>query len=223
MTKQILCIAPHPDDETIGCGGTLLRHIADGDEVHWLIVTAISEAIGFTADRVASRAGEIEKVAAAYGFAGTHRCDFPTMRLDTLPLLDVISRIGEVVKATGAHTLYVPYRGDAHSDHAVVFDAALACAKTFRYPQVGAVLAYETLSETEFGLKPDDPGFRPNHYVDIADQLDRKIDIMRLYEGEMADFPFPRSETCMRATAQLRGSQCGRMAAEAFMTIKEIR
>jgi len=223
MTRTVLCIAPHPDDETLGCGGTLLRHLEQGDEVHWLIVTAISEAIGFPAARVESRAAEIRAVADAYGFQGVHRCDLPTMRLDTLPIADVIRAVGNVVAETRADTLYLPYRNDAHSDHAVVHDAGVACAKTFRYPWVSAVYCYETVSETEFGLKPEDPGFRPNLFVDVASHLDRKIEIMRLFEGEMGEFPFPRSETCLRALAQLRGSQCGRMAAEAFMIAKEIR
>lgn len=223
MAKKILCIAPHPDDETLGCGGALLRHGGDGDEVHWLIVTAISEAIGFSAERVARRDAEIATVAAAYGFAGVHHCHLPTMRLDTVPLLDVIMAVGKVVSATGADTLYVPYRNDAHSDHKIVFDASVACAKAFRYPKVRAVYAYETVSETEFGLKPEDGGFRPNLFVDITGTIDRKIAIMQHFDGEMAAFPFPRSDTCLRALSQLRGSQCGAMAAEAFMIIKEIR
>jgi len=221
--KKILCIAPHPDDETLGCGGSLLRHIEQGDEVHWLIVTAISEGLGFPPARVQARDAEIRAVAEAYGFHMTHRCDLPTMRLDTLPIADVIGAIGQIVSQTGADTLYVPYRNDAHSDHAVVFDAAVACAKSFRYPNVTAVYAYETVSETEFGLKPEDPGFRPNLFVDVAAHIERKIEIMRLFEGEMGAFPFPRSETCLRALGQLRGSQCGKFAAEAFMIVKEIR
>lgn len=219
----IACIAPHPDDETLGCGGTLLKHLAAGDEVHWIIVTGISTAIGFAAERVESRRLEIEAVARAYGFASVHALDFPTMRLDSLPMLDLVGAIGDRVRALGAEVLYVPYRNDVHSDHAAVFDAAVACAKTFRYPSVRTVLAYETLSETEFGLKPEDGGFRPNVFVDIAGYLEQKIDIMGLYAGEMAPFPFPRSDVTLRAQAQLRGSQAGTTAAEAFMLLKEIR
>lgn len=220
--RKVLAIAPHPDDETLGCGGALLRHVEAGDEVHWLIVTAISGAIGFTAELVTKRDAEMAAVARAYGFASVQRCNLPTMRLDTLPMLDVIGAVGKAVANSGADTLYVPYRNDAHSDHAVVYDASVACAKTFRYPHVRAVYAYETVSETEFGLKPEDPGFRPNLFVDISAYIERKIEIMRLYEGEMGAFPFPRSDVCIRALSQLRGSQCGKHAAEAFMMIKEI-
>ena len=120
-------------------------------------------------------------------------------------------------------TLYIPYRNDIHSDHTVVFDAAVACTKIFRYPSIRNVYVYEVLSETEFGMRTDDPGFRPNLYIDISTWVDRKIEIMKKFTGEMGEFPFPRSETCIRAQAALRGSQAGVLAAEAFMILKEIR
>jgi N-acetylglucosamine malate deacetylase 1 len=219
----VLCIAPHPDDETLGCAGTLLRHAAEGAAVHWLVMTAMDERQGFKAERIATRAAEIDRVAEAYGFAGVHRAGLPTTRLDTLPMSDLVGAVAGVVRDINPRTVYVPYRNDAHSDHAVVFDAAVACCKSFRYPSIKQVLAYETLSETEFGLRPDDPGFRPNLFVDTSAWLDRKIEIMKLYAGELSNFPFPRSEECLRAQAMLRGSQAGVRAAEAFMILKEIR
>lgn len=220
--KVVAVVAPHPDDETLGCGGTLLKHIARGDRVHWIIFTRITTAMGFTEERVRSRDDEIRRVAESYGFAGTHCLDFPTMQLDRVPKSDLVGALGAVVKQLGVHTLYVPYRNDAHSDHAAVFDACAACTKTFRYPTVRSVRAYETLSETEFGVKPEDPGFRPNLLVDVSNFLDRKLEIMSIYASEMAPFPFPRSDVALRAQAQLRGIQCGTTAAEAFMLLKEI-
>lgn len=220
--KIVAVVAPHPDDETLGCGGTLLKHIARGDDVHWIVFTGISTELGFTEERVRSRDEEILRVAESYGFAGTHRLGFPTMQLDRLPKADLVGALGAVVKRLGVHTLYVPYRNDAHSDHAAVFDACAACTKTFRYPSVQSVRAYETLSETEYGVKPEDTGFRPNLFVDIAAFIDRKLEIMSIYANEMAPFPFPRSDVALLAQAQLRGTQCGATAAEAFMLLKEI-
>ncbi len=221
--KRILAVAPHPDDETLGCGGTLLRHLEEGDEIHWLIVTGISTDIGFSAERVASRDREIEAVAKAYGFRSMKRLPFPTARLDQVPTFELVGAIGQTIRDIQPHCLYLPYRNDAHSDHAAVYDAATACTKAFRYSSVKAVYAYETLSETEFGLKPEDSGFRSNLLIDISSFLERKIEIMRLFVGEMGDFPFPRSDICIRALAQLRGSQAGTYAAEAFMIMREIR
>lgn len=220
--KVVAVVAPHPDDETLGCGGTLLKHAACGDQVHWIVFTGISTEQGFTEERVRMRDEEIRRVAKSYGFADTHRLDFPTMQLDRIPKADLVGALGEVVKRLGVHTLYVPYRNDAHSDHAAVFDACAACTKTFRYPSVRSVRAYETLSETEYGVKPEDPGFHPNLFVDVAGFLDRKLEIMSIYASEMAPFPFPRSDIALRAQAQLRGTQCGSTAAEAFMLLKEI-
>lgn len=221
--STILVVAPHPDDETLGCGGTLLKHIASGDSVHWVIVTSIGAEQGFSNERVCSRTDEIERVASAYGFAGLHFLGFPTMTLDMVPKRDLISSLSKVVQSVRAQVVYVPYRNDAHSDHAAVFDAAVSCAKNFRYPSVRSVRAYETLSETEFGLRPDDPGFRPNLFIDISPFLERKLEIMNIYASEMGEFPFPRSEITLRAQASLRGSQAGVRAAEAFMMLKEVQ
>lgn len=221
--STILVVAPHPDDESLGCGGTLLRHVDEGDSVHWLVVTTMTAAQGFSAERIAARQKEIDAVAAVYPFAGVHRAELPTTRLDTLPVGDLVGAIGKVFQAVKPDTVYLPYRNDAHSDHAAVFDATAACCKSFRHPSVKRVYAYETLSETEFGLRPDDPGFRPNLFVDIGDRLERKLKILHMYAGEMGAFPFPRSEECVRAQAALRGSLAGVRAAEAFMVLKEIR
>lgn len=219
----VLCIAPHPDDETLGCGGTLLRHIHEGAAVHWLIMTSAEALPGITPTRLAAREREIDEVARAYGFAGVHRKRFPTTRLDTVPKGDLVDAVSQVVREVQPGTLYIPYRNDAHSDHAAVFDASAACTKSFRYPSIRRTCVYETLSETEFGLRTDDPGFRPNLFVDTSAWIDRKVEIMKMFDGEMGAFPFPRSETCLRAQAALRGSQAGVHAAEAFMLLKEIR
>lgn len=226
MTRGVetcLVIAPHPDDETLGCGGTILKLKAQGVSVHWLIVTTIEGVPGFPQDRAPVRAREIELVREAYGFDGVHHCSLPAAALDTRGKGELIGAIGSVIKSVRPDAIYVPYRNDAHSDHAAVFDAAVSAAKTFRSPYVKALYAYETLSETDFGLRPEDPGFRPNLYENIAGFLDKKISIMSLFDGEMGEFPFPRSEECLRALATLRGAQANCRAAEAFMILKEIR
>jgi len=216
-------IAPHPDDETLGCGGTILKLKNLGVSIHWLVVTTIEGVPGFPQERVPVRAKEIESVGKAYGFDGIHQCLLPATVLDMQGKGELIGAIGKVLKEVQPDTVYVPYRNDVHSDHAAVFDAAISATKTFRSSFVKAVYAYETLSETEFGLRPDDPGFRPNLYENITDYLDQKISIMSLFEGEMGEFPFPRSEKCIRALAALRGSQANCESAEAFMILKEIR
>ena len=102
----------------------------------------------------------------------------------------------------------------------MVFDAASACCKWFRYPSVRRVLAYETLSETEFGLDPD-TRFHPNVFVDISAFLERKIELLQIYKSELGHFPFPRSATAVRVLAQYRGANSGFEAAEAFQLLRE--
>lgn len=217
----VLVVAPHPDDETLGCGGTLLRHRHGGDDVHWLVVTAL-DAGRYSADRIERRKQEIRTVAAAYGFASTTELGFATTRLDVVPLDELVARIADVVALVKPEIIYLPFPGDAHTDHRFVFLAGAAATKWFRHPSVRRVLACEIPSETDFGLVPDGLSFKPNSYVDISPWLERKLTIMHCYEGEMGQHPFPRSEQAIRALASLRGAQCGTEAAEAFMVLKEI-
>jgi len=220
--KDILVVAPHPDDETFGCGGTLLRHKAEGDKIHWLIATRMDDSIGFTRKQIEDREVQLNHVAEKYAFDSVNKLGFITTQLDELPMGDLVGRISSVVKKIQPEIVYVPYRGDVHTDHKVVFDAVVSCTKWFRYPSIKRILAYETLSETDFGINPDANGFRPNVFVDIGDQFQGKLAIMDIYGTEMGEFPFPRSIQAVEALAALRGVAAGSSAAEAFMLLKEI-
>jgi len=215
--SRILVIAPHPDDETLGCGGTLLRHQAAGDEIHWLLVTAMHEADGFTPQRITERRAEIEAVHNFYGFTGRHELGLPAARLDELPLGGIVRALGDALRSVKPDTVYMPFSADTHSDHGVVVKAASSALKWFRTPGVNRVLVYETPSETGFNLDPASAAFRPNWYVNITEYLPRKIEAMRQYKSEMGSFPFPRSAETIEALARTRGSLCGHAAAEAFM------
>ena len=164
---KTLVVAPHPDDELLGCGGTLLRRKAEGAYLGWLIVTGISQEMGWSPEKVQQREEEIEQVASGLGIDRVYNLGFPTTKLDTFPMSEVIQKFSEVFRDFEPEEVLIPHRGDVHTDHRVVFDAASACCKWFRYPSVRRVLAYETLSETEFGLDPD-TRFHPNVFVDIS-------------------------------------------------------
>lgn len=220
--NTVLVIAPHPDDELLGCGGTLLRHLAEGNAVHWLIVTAMTDQCGYSAEAMARRRQQIATVSTAAGFTAYHELGLPAAHLDTLPLADIVAAIGAVMGEVQPDTLYLPYGGDVHSDHGVVFAAAKGCSKWFRYPSVKRIYGYETLSETDFALPPDGPGMPINRYVDISQYLEHKLELLALYEGELGEFPFPRSPETIRALAQLRGAAAGCRAAEGFQVLKEI-
>ncbi len=219
--NTVLVVAPHPDDETLGCGGTMLRHVEQGDTVHWLIVTHITEELGFESDRIEKREHEIERVAGRYGIEQPINLGFSTTQLDIEPMRALVDAIGSAFHKIEPEVIYVPYRNDIHTDHAVVFDAVTSCTKWFRYPSVQRILAYETLSETEFALDPDVSGFQPNVFIDITGKVEEKIGIMQTYDSEIGEHPFPRSESAIRARATLRGSTAGFDAAEAFMLLRE--
>ncbi len=218
----ILVIAPHPDDETLGCGGTLLRAIDAGVRVHWAIATQMTADMGFSTCHINSRSIEIKSVAAAYSFDSVHQAPFAAKALDTISMSERISWLSSIFKQVEPSTVYLPYPYDVHSDHAAVFDAAAACTKAFRYPTVKKVYVYETISETEFGIKPGITPFNPNRFVDITSQLERKIEIMKLYAGEMGTAPFPRSAEAIRSLATFRGVVASCSAAEAFMVLRDI-
>jgi LmbE family N-acetylglucosaminyl deacetylase len=221
--RKILVIAVHPDDETLGCGGTILRHKEDNDEIHWLIVTNISEANGFKDKVIQRRQEEIKIVNELYNFDSITKLDLPTVKLDELTTGEVIGKISQAIKKIEPEIIYLQYRGDAHSDHLIVFDATMTCSKSFRYPYIKEIYAMETLSETEFSAPLIHNAFIPNHYVDISNYIDQKIEIMKIYESELQEHPFPRSERNIRALATLRGAYAGVDSAEAFMCLKSIR
>lgn len=218
--KNILVVAPHPDDETLGCGGTLLKHIDAGDRVSWVIVTAMVPKSGYSASQRAKRRAEISAVAKRYGFSRVDALGLPTARLDVLPRADLVKNMAEVYRMVEPEVVYLPFYGDAHSDHRLVFEASTAAAKWFRQKNIRRLLCYETPSETGLGFGSE--AFQPNVFVNIEHQIVRKQAIARLYTSEMGVFPFPRSPEVLEALAAYRGVMCGCRAAEAFLLLREV-
>lgn len=219
MSKNIIVIAPHPDDETLGCGGTLLKHAQAGDNIYWLIVTTLGDS--YSEETKNRRAEEIVQISKMYPFEKVFELGFETATLDQISDGILIEKISKVFQEIKPNIVYAPYPGDIHSDHKAVFDATMACTKWFRYPYVERVLIYETLSETDFTINPDSNGFRPNVFVNIEPYLAKKMELMRIFKSEISEFPFPRSEKSITSLAYIRGATGGFEAAEAFILLKE--
>jgi len=217
---KVIVIAPHPDDEVLGVGGTLLRRKDEGAQVAWLIVTSISIKQGFSDEKVKQRAEEIKRIKKLIGFDSVFELNFPTTQLDRIPMSELVTEISGVFKLFEPNEIFVPHPTDVHTDHGAVFNAAAGCTKWFRYPSVKRVLAYETLSETDFGLGTAQ-GFRPNCFVNIEPYLEDKLRAMSIYSSELGEFPFPRSHEAIRALAAVRGAAAGFKAAEAFQLLRE--
>ncbi len=220
--KNIIVVSAHPDDEVIGAGGTLLKHRANGDKIHWLIITNVFEDKGFSKERVESRAKEIEKVAGLFGMSSVHQLNYPTMMLSSSSLLTMVPEISAVFNEVKPEIVYCVNRSDAHSDHRVTFDAVMACTKSFRYPFVKQVLMYECISETEFGANLAENVFLPNYFVDISAYFTKKMEITAVYESEIGMHPFPRNTRNIEAIATFRGATAGVEYAEAFQLVKYI-
>ncbi len=220
--SNIIVFAPHPDDETLGCGGTLLKHIEAKDSVHWVILTDISIDQGFSKKVINTRKKEIDLVKNKFQFTSTHQLKFKTTQLDSVPINELILKISDLIKKIKPEILYVPFYGDIHSDHFTAFNAISACTKSFRYPFIKKIFAYETISETELSLIHSNV-FKPNCWVDITKYLSKKINIMSIYKSELGDHPFPRSKKNIEALATFRGATINKKAAESFMILKDIR
>ena len=221
MQDKVLVVAPHPDDETLGCGGTLLKHKNSDDKIYWMIVTNIQSENGWPEERVRKKQKEIHQVAEIYGFEKIFKLDFPTTMLDTIPYNDLIAKISVVIQEVKPSIVYLPNRSDVHTDHQVTFKAVISCCKSFRAPFIKKNIVYECLSETEFAPALSENVFIPNVFVDISDYMERKSDIMSIYSSEMMPNHLPRSHSAIRALATYRGSRIGVQYAEAFMLLLE--
>lgn len=220
--KKIMVVSAHPDDEILGCGGTLIKHRELGDKIDWLITTNISEKQGFSKARVDSRQEEIIAVEKRLKINKTYNLNYPTMCLSDESLLTMIPKISKIFNESQPEVIYILNRSDAHSDHLITFKAVMACTKSFRYPFVKQVLMYECISETEFGAALPENHFLPTYFVDISPYLKEKIDIMSIYESEIDEHPFPRSNKNIEALATFRGATAGVKYAEAFQVLKFI-
>lgn len=221
--SDILVVAPHPDDETFGCGGTLLKASNAGARTHWLFLTEMTGAAGYSAERIKTRECEINAVSEAFGFQSVHRLGYETAALDVAPVGEIVKRVSDVFAEIQPSDVYLPFPGDAHTDHKISFDAALSCTKWFRAPHVRRVLAYETLSETDIVRRPGGLDFVPSLYENISDWSGKKRSIIELYGEEVGQTPFPRSLDVVDAKEKVRGAEAGYEAAEAFMLLKEVR
>ena len=221
--EKVLVISAHPDDEVLGCGGTLLRHKNIGNDIYWIIVTGMYKSIEYSNERISSRELEINNVVKELNIKEVFQLNYPTTSLTPVNLQTLIPKISEIFKKVKPAIIFCPNRSDAHSDHRIVFEATMASTKSFRHPYIREVLMYECLSETEFAPALSENSFVPNCFVDVSNVIEEKIQLMNIYKNELGEHPFPRSERNIRALATFRGAIAGVEYAEAFQLIKSIR
>ena len=219
---NVLIIAPHPDDEIIGVGGTIAKRVSEGHAVFVCVVTKGCEPL-FQKEAVEQTRLECRKADALLGVKETFFLDFPAVMLEEVPRYKLNGGIAEIIQETKPDEVYIPHRGDMQLDHKMVVDAAMVALRPKYDHRVSRIYAYETLSETGWDIPNVQNEYIPNVYEDITATIEKKTEAMRVFQSQLAPFPAARSIGAIEALAKYRGASVGVQAAEAFSLIREIK
>ncbi|MBK8819919.1 MAG: PIG-L family deacetylase [Saprospiraceae bacterium] len=225
MRNKILIIAPHPDDEVLGCGGTIFKKVKEGNEVFVAILTNASKTdpLKYTEDKLINVRNEAKKSCDYLGVKKIFFEDFPAPALDQYPGYKMAESISKILNETKADTLYIPFRGDIHNDHKAIFDASMVATRPVGNYSVKTIYAYETLSETEWAYPFAGETFIPTVFEKLDfSSFNAKLEAMKCYKSQLRIFPNSRSLEALEALAKFRGSTVGSERAEAFMLIRRI-
>ncbi|HNP17763.1 MAG TPA: PIG-L family deacetylase [Fulvivirga sp.] len=218
---NILVIGAHPDDEVLGLGGTLLKHVDNGDNVYCHLLTngESSRSVNNQKGAIANRINAAMEVAKIMGFMDIFFDEFSDQALDTLPITQIVKSIESYSNKINPDVVYFHHGGDLNFDHQIVYQAAITAFRPVgNYPHT--LLSYSTPSSTEWG--GIHKSFVPNYFVDITEYFDRKIRAIECYKMELRDFPHPRSVEMIKADALKQGSVVAKTMAEAFMLIRKV-
>lgn len=223
--ENILIIAPHPDDEVLGCGATMSKLAKQGHNVFVLVATNAS--IGapelFGPEIVCQARSEAIKAHKMLGVKDTSFLEFPAPALDQYPSYKMANEMAAVIKKYSIDTVFIPHRGDCHIDHKIIHECAMVACRPLANSTVKAVYAYETLSETEWGEPVSADAFVPNKYVTFSeDEFSIKLQAMSCFKSQLYAFPASRSLEAIEALAKYRGATVSKMRAESFEVLREI-
>ena len=223
--SKILVIAPHADDEVLGCGATMAKACEKGDEVFVLICTNASVGAPelFSAELIKQIRNEAVTAHRLIGIKETFFLDFPAPALDQYPRYKMSNEISAVIRKIGADTVYIPHRGDCHKDHAIIHECAMVACRPLANCSVKHVFAYEALSETEWGEPVAADFFVPVKYNTFSvDEFQKKLDAMSCFKSQLYPFPASRSLEAIEALAKYRGCTVSAERAEAFEVLRDI-
>ena len=228
LNKKVLVVAAHPDDEVLGCGGTIARHVDSGDEVKVVIVAEGSTSRqanrnrSEVADELSNLARAAKAAAKILGISAIELLDLPDNRLDNLDRLDLIKDIEKRIEKHKPEIVYVHHAGDVNIDHRRLHEAVVTACRPTPCQTVKRLLSFEIASSTEWQTPGSAPAFQPNWFVDISCQWERKREALRAYASEMRPWPHARSIEALEYQAHWRGAQVGVDAAEAFCLLRSI-
>ncbi|MCA1369668.1 PIG-L family deacetylase [Bradyrhizobium sp. BRP14] len=218
---RTLVVAPHPDDEVLGAGGTIARLASEGEEVFVAIVTE-GKPPSFDPAQTASIQAEAAEAHRALGVKETVWLRLPAAQLAETAHAIVNGALLELVSRLSPQTVLVPFVGDMHMDHQLTFTSALVACRPHQAEFPKLILAYETLSETNWNAPYLSPGFLPNVFIDITGHLEAKLEAMQLFASQLRQPPHERSIATLRALATLRGATVMTQAAEAFVLVRQV-
>lgn len=222
MTDSVLVVAAHPDDEVLGCGGTLARLVEQGSRVCVMFMTDGVGARAAEGDAASARLRAASQALSVLGVELLQAHDFADNRMDQVALLEVVKVVEAALARVTPAVVYTHHAGDINIDHAVVHRAVMTACRPLPGRSVREIYSFEVPSSSEWAPSGQ-PSFRPNCAVDISKQLSRKLQALACYDAEMRAFPHPRSVQAIEAQARWRGSQFGLLAAEAFQLERQIR
>ncbi len=218
---RTLVIAPHPDDEVLGAGGTIARLVSEGEEVFVAVVTE-GKPPEFDPTDVARIQAEAGRAHQALGVKETFWLRLPAAQLAETAHAALNAALFDLVRRLSPQTVLLPFVGDMHMDHQLTFASALVACRPHQADFPKRILAYETLSETNWNAPYLSPAFVPNVFVDISDHLEAKLEAMQLFASQLRQPPHERSIATLRALATLRGATVMRPAAEAFVLVRDV-
>ena len=224
--KNILVIAPHADDEVLGCGGTIYKHHLNGDKVYVAVMTNASNGAPelFSETDINNIRNEALKAHKILCVAQTLFFDFPAPNLNQYPLYKIADKISFLIKKYKINTMYIPHRGDLHKDHESIYDASLVAAKPLPSQSVNKILVYETLSETDWSDTVSSSFFVPRYFNTFQKSvLNKKIAAMKCFKSQLKDPPNSRSLENLKNLASVRGSTVGNSYAESFDIVRIIK
>lgn len=218
---NILVVAPHPDDEVLGCGGTIAKYADNGDDVYVAIVTKGEEPL-FKVEQVVDVRNECLKADRVLGVKETIFMDFPASMIENVPRYKFNEAFIQLIQRIRPDIVYIPHRGDMQLDHKMVVDAAMVALRPKYKHVVKRIYAYETLSETGWDIPNVTNEFIPNVYNNISKFMDKKIEAMQMFKTQLSAYPNARSLKAVEALAMYRGATVNMNAAEAFSLVREL-
>jgi LmbE family N-acetylglucosaminyl deacetylase len=226
INKKVLIIAAHPDDEILGCGGTIAKLIKNNCKVDVLFLSEgvssrskLGETREWTDEIIAREAMAI--AASKYlGFSIIGFMRHPNLRMDSLSMLDITKSVQKILIDSKPNIIFTHHCGDLNTDHQICFNAVITACRPTGIDFIESIFSFEVPSSTEWSSSVSLPSFQPNYFIDIDVEIESKLSALNFYDFEMREFPHPRSIENIKALSQIRGSEIGFKFAEAFMLIR---